>query len=89
MDNAGANEMSKLFNKVAIENPTKYKDPNYKPKRFITENGDTIPATKLNAKPKILFANEQGNAAFFTNPYNNLDKVNNSDVINNAIKFEV
>ena len=76
MNNAGFNELSKLFNKVAMENPTKYTDPNYKPKRFITENNDTIAAPDINDTPKILFANEQGNSAFFTNPYNNLDKVN-------------
>ena len=44
----------------------------------ITEKGDTINLPNLNATPKILFANEQGNAAFVANLSNqeNLKKLN-------------
>ena len=35
--------------------------------KLITEKGDTIDSPDLNAAPKILFANEQGNAAFASN----------------------
>ena len=43
---------------------SKYKLPSNK---LITEEGDTINSPELNAAPKILFANEQGNAAFASN----------------------
>ena len=48
------------------------------PPQAITEKGDTINLPNLNATPKILFANEQGNAAFVANLSNqeNLKKLN-------------
>lgn len=46
--------------------------------RGITENGDTIVLPYLNATPKVLFANEKGNAAFVSNLQNaeNVSKLN-------------
>lgn len=46
--------------------------------KLITEEGDTINSPYLNAAPKILFANEQGNAAFASNLRNQeiLNKLN-------------
>lgn len=51
---------------------------NWVPPKVITEKGDTIDLPNLNATPKILFANEQGNAAFVANLSNqeNLKKLN-------------
>lgn len=51
---------------------------NWVPPKVVTEKGDTIDLPNLNATPKILFANEQGNAAFVANLSNqeNLKKLN-------------
>ena len=47
---------------------------------LVTENNDTIRGYKLNASPKVIFANEKGNAAFVSN-------IKNSDNINRLNKF--
>lgn len=69
-------KMQELTDMLYKKNPNKYKDPNARPKRFITEHNDTIPAINLNAAPKVLFANEEGNSAFVSFPYNNLETLN-------------
>ena len=47
---------------------------------LVTENNDTIRGYKLNASPKVMFANEKGNAAFVSN-------IKNPDNINRLNKF--
>lgn len=43
----------------------------------ITENNDTIPLSQLNATPKIMFANENGNGLFVSGLTQNINEVNN------------
>ena len=47
-------------------------------KRGITEQGDTVMLPEINASPKILFANEQGDASFVSNLNNpkNVEQLN-------------
>lgn len=47
---------------------------------LVTENNDTIRGYKLNASPKVMFANEKGNAVFVSN-------IRNPDNINHLNKF--
>ena len=47
---------------------------------LVTENNDTIRGYNLNASPKVMFANEKGNAAFVSN-------IGNPDNINRLNKF--
>lgn len=47
---------------------------------LVTENNDTIRGYKLNASPKVMFANEKGNAAFVSN-------IRNPDNISRLNKF--
>lgn len=72
--NVSNTEYRKIYNKFH----TKYKHLfGYRPALGITENNDTISLPKLNATPKVMFGDENGNSVFVSGLDTNLDKLNN------------
>ena len=74
INNVGRDKAYLITDSISVANKDILKD--YTGAYIVTENNDTIKGLNFNDAPKILFADENGNAVFAANTYNNTEELN-------------